>query len=230
MDVDRPCSPGRYLASLPAGRYVHVSSLPGSANAAKSAASRAASRGEIVALRRGLYYKGVPTRYGMATPPKEDVALEVLGRVGVGPAGVSAARAFNLTTQVPARPELATASPVPANVSGVRIHKRNNMARRDLTYDEIALLEVLRDFRFISESTWDDLVEAVARRVEDRKVRPAKVLEAARGERKPRVAAAVARVIAELPNHRDDSLTPVSTPASTQPRGRRTRARADATV
>jgi hypothetical protein len=226
MEVARHSSPGQYLASLPAGRYVHVSSLPGSANAAKTAASRAASRGEIVPLRRGLYYKGVPTRYGMATPPKEDVALEVLGRIGVGPAGVSAARAFNLTTQVPVKPELATASPVPTNVSGVRIHKRNNMARRELTYHEIALLEVLRDYRFTSESSWDALVAAVAERVKDRKVRPAKVVEAARGERKPRVTSAVAKVIADLPDYLDHRTIDAREPRR---RNRRALAAADAT-
>jgi len=180
---------------------VNVDALPGSPNAAKTAASRAAARGEIVPLRRGLYFKGVPTRYGMATPPSEDVALEVLGRTGVGPAGVSAARAFNLTTQVPAVPELATASPIPMNVPGVRIHKRNNMARRELSYHEIALLELLREHRYTNEARWDSLVSTVDAHVAEGTIRPASLLAAVRGERKPAVTTALTRLLNELPDH-----------------------------
>ena len=68
----------------------------------------------------------------MVTPPAEGVALEVLGCKGVGPTGVSAARALNLTTQLPAAPELTTWRPVPTAVHGLRVHKRSNVARREL--------------------------------------------------------------------------------------------------
>lgn len=191
-------SPGKFLERLPAGAYVHVDELPGSRNAARSAASRAASRGELVALRRGLYYKGKRTRYGVATPPAEEVALEVLGRKGVGPTGVSAARALDLTTQVPAVPELATWGPVPTGLRGVRVHKRNNVSRRDLNYAEIAVLEVLRDWRFTSEASWDGLIAAVRERVSRRQVRPAKLVEAAKGERSPHVRALLRDLFASL--------------------------------
>ena len=176
-------SPGRFLKKVPTGSYVHVEALPGSRNAAKSAVSRAAARGDLVPLRRGLYYKGTRTRYGVATPPPEDVALEVLGRKGVGPTGVSAARALNLTTQVPAMPELVTTGPVPIGIPGVRIHKRNNVSRRDLTYSEIAVLEVLRDWEFTSESGWAGVVRAVRDKVAGNEVRLTSLLEAGGRER-----------------------------------------------
>jgi hypothetical protein len=191
-------TPGRYLEKLPAGSYVHVERLPGTPSAAKSAASRAAARGELVPLRRGLYYKGKRTRYGVATPSPEEVALEVLGREGVGPTGVSAARALNLTTQVPAVPELVTSGPVPTGIKGVRVHKRNNVARRHLNYVEIALLEVLRDWKFTTESSWDGVVAAVGAQVKARQVRPEMLLAAARGERKPEVKAAMRGLVGAL--------------------------------
>ena len=61
-------SPGRYLESLPTGSYVRVGDLPGSTVAAKAAASRAARKGVLAPVSRGLYFKGRPTRYGIATP------------------------------------------------------------------------------------------------------------------------------------------------------------------
>jgi len=164
-------TPGRYLKGVPMGSYVHVGKLPGSRNAAKTAASRAAARGELIPLRRGLYYKGKRTRYGVAKPPPEDVALEVMGRDGVGPTGVSAAHALNVTTQVPAVPELATPGPVPEGLPGVKVHKRNNVARRDLNYFEVAVLELLRDYEFTAEADWREVVRAVADKARTRDVR-----------------------------------------------------------
>lgn len=184
-----PDGPGKFLEKLPVGSYVHVDQLPGTANAAKSAACRAAARGDIVLLRRGLYYKGKRTRYGVLTPPAEEVALEVLGRKGVGPTGVSAARALNLTTQLPAVPELATWRSVPTGVRGVLVHKRNNVARRELNYAEIAVLEILRDWNLTTETTWDGVVAAVRERVEGRQVRLNRLVAAAVGEPKPTVRA-----------------------------------------
>jgi len=203
--VPRADSPGKFLARLPVGSYVHVDQLPGTSSAAKNAASRAATRGDLVGLRRGLYYKGKRTRYGVLTPPAEDVALEVLGRKGVGPTGVWAAHVLNLTTQLPAVPELVTSGPIPTGVRGVLVHKRNNVARRDLNYAEIAVLEVLRDWNYTTEADWDGVVAAVRERVQGRQVRPDKLAAAAAGERKPHVRARLRDLLAAL-----DRATPLS--------------------
>jgi hypothetical protein len=116
METTLERSPGAVLRSLPTGSFVRVDDLPGTRSAARNAASRAARRGELVQLRRGLYFKGTPTRYGTATPDAELVALAVLGDQGVGPTGVSAARALGLTTQLPAVPHLVTCGPVPTGL------------------------------------------------------------------------------------------------------------------
>ncbi len=164
-------SPGRYLEKVPVGTYVRVSELPGSTSAAKSAASRAAARGELSHVSKGLYYKGAKTRYGSLTPPVEDVAREVLGSAGVGPAGVSAARALGLTTQIPATTELVTIARVPEGLRHVRVSTRSNVARLDLTYIEIAVLEVLRTWRTTVDGGWSATVAAIAALVADGTVR-----------------------------------------------------------
>jgi hypothetical protein len=191
-------TPAAYIADTSPGSYLRLKELPGTPAAARAAAHRAVKREELVRVRRGLYFKGKRTRYGMTKPPIEDVALETLGRCGVGPAGVSAARAFGLTTQVPAVPELASAWPVPTGVPGVRIHKRNNTARRELNYLEIAVLELLRDWRLVSEASWPEITAAVKAKVRDGSIDPAKVLAVARHERNTTAAKAAEELLEPL--------------------------------
>jgi hypothetical protein len=178
--------PGEALAKVPRGRFVHVDDLPGTPAAKSSAVSRAHKAGDLLPIRKGLYYKGAKTRYGMTRPSSEEVAVEVLGPTGVGPCGYSAARALGLTTQVPSQPTLTIAGPVPTSVPGVKVSKRNNMRRRKLRYTEIALLELLRgDWEATVDDGWPALVSAYATAVRARKIRPAAMSDAIAGERSP---------------------------------------------
>lgn len=198
-------SPGRYLERVPNGTFVRPESLPGTRAAASCAVSRAAKSGGLVQIRRGLYYKATPTRYGVAKPPPLEVALEVLGRKGVGPTGHSAARAFGLTTQIPATPELAVAGPLPTSVAGVRLHRRNNMMRRDLGYHEVALLELLRDWDELVEGGWSALVAAVKQGVDEKRLRLGPLERTVASEHHPKTRALFAALLAELES--DDAST-----------------------
>lgn len=196
-------SPGKALAALPVGSFVHVDRLPGGRGAASSAVSRAHARGELLRLRNGLYYKGAKTRYGLTGPAAEKIAIEVLGRVGVGPTGYSAARALGLTTQVPARPSLTVAGPVPTALPGVVVSRRNNMKRRDLSYVEIAVVELLRgDWETTVDGGWLAFLAAVSRAVGDGSVRLDTVADAVAGERSPAARDNLSRMSAALPKPR----------------------------
>ncbi|MGH8961578.1 MAG: hypothetical protein ACRDWT_10260 [Jatrophihabitantaceae bacterium] len=196
-------SPGKILDRIPPGTFVHVDELPGSRGAASSAVSRAHKRGELVAIRNGLYFKGAKTRYGMTRPSSEAIAVEVLGTVGVGPTGHSAARALGLTTQIPAEPSVTVAGPVPTSVPGVKLSKRNNMRRRDLNYTEIALLELLRgDWESTVEGGWPALVSAAANAIRDGKVQMAALAEVVAAEHSPAARANLARLTQDLPDRR----------------------------
>jgi hypothetical protein len=198
MRTDVMMSPGKVLAQIPSGRFVRPIDLPGSPDARSSALSRAQKAGDILPIRKGLYFKGVKTRYGMTRPSSEDVAVQILGEEGVGPTGVSAARALGLTTQVPARPTVTIAGPVPTSVPGVRISKRNNMRRRDLKYAEIALLELLRgDWEATVDGGWPALVAASEAAVRSRKVRPKHVREAV-GNEPPTARTNYGRLVTDL--------------------------------
>ena len=194
-------SPGKHLAGVPSGSFVHVDTLPGSRGAASSAASRAHKHGDLIPIRKGLYWKGTRTRYGMTRPSSEAIAVEVLGRVGVGPSGHTAARTLGLTTQLPATPALTVAGPVPTSVPGVRVSRRNNMRRRELTYTEIALLELLRgSWESVVEGGWDALVAATADATERGTLRLDHVASAVEGEHSPTARVNYARVANDVQN------------------------------
>jgi hypothetical protein len=155
-------TPAEVIRSTPERRFVWVNRLPGSPAAARQAASRA-SKTEAALLtrvRKGLYYRGAPTRFGPTQPRTEEVVREVLGITGVGPAGVSAARAWGLTTQVPAVYEVATLRTVDP-IPGVKQTLRKNVTRARLDEKSIALLELLRTPEALVEAGWPVLVERV---------------------------------------------------------------------
>lgn len=198
MTTRAALTPGKYLEAMPAGSFLRVADLPGTTDSAKSALSRAARTGLITRVTRGLYFKGDVTRYGSLTPTPEEVALEITRGNGVGPAGVSAARALGLTTQIPAKPHLAVVGRVPDGVPGVRIAKRNNMARIDLNYTEIAVLETLRTWTTTVDHGWTALVNAVRERIERHEVDLDKLRQAVSSEHVSAVKLAFRRLIESL--------------------------------
>lgn len=153
-------SPAAAIRATPERSFVHVDRLPGSATAARKAASRAVGEGLLLPVRRGLYYRGRRTRYGLTAPRADEVARAVLGKRGVGPVGYSAARAWGVTTQIPPVWHVATLRTVDP-IDGVKQHDRKNLARMDLNEKEVALLELLRAPEVYVEAGWDELVRKV---------------------------------------------------------------------
>lgn len=176
---------------------MHVARLPGSAAAARKAASRAAQGGELLPVRKGLYYRGVKTRYGMTRPPVEEVAREVLGETGSGPAGYSAARLWGVTTQVPSTFHVATlwtTDPIP----GITQHARRNRRRAALNAKEIALLELLRAPDVYVEAGWGALVRRVREALAAAEVSEGALDIAVDGERNSAVRRGFARLTSDL--------------------------------
>lgn len=176
---------------------MHVKRLPGTAAAARKAASRAARNGELLPVRRGLYYRGAKTRYGMTRPRAEEVAREVLGETGSGPAGYSAAREWNVTTQVPSSFDVATLW-VTDPIVGVTQRARRNKERVKLNEKEIALLELLRAPDVYVEAGWDVLVERVRDALTKKEVREDALRAAVAGERNTAVRESFNRLATDL--------------------------------
>lgn len=174
-------SPAAAIRAVPARSFVRVKSLPGTPTTIRKALSRAAKGGVIVRLGPGVYYKGVPTKYGMTRPSDGEALKVMLGEQGVGPAGYSAARAWGVTTQIPAVKEVATLGGR-KKIKNVKLITRSNLRRADLNEMEIALLELLRDPATLVESGWDSLIERVKKAADDGRIRPQALRAALPGE------------------------------------------------
>ncbi len=134
----------RVMAAVP-GSFMRRKDFSGSDRAVESELSRLVLDGELFRVRRGIYYRGKPTRFGMTRPPLLEAAIAVAGP-GSGPAGVSAAHLLGLTTQVQGTVEIATPGKVPEPMPGVRFRLRPYGRRElQLTPAEVAVIEVLRD-------------------------------------------------------------------------------------
>lgn len=174
-------SPAAAIRAAPARSFVRVESIPGTSTTIRKALSRAAKDGVVVRVKPGVYYKGVPTRYGMTRPSDGEALKVMLGERGVGPAGYSAARAWGVTTQIPAVTEVATLG-ARKKIRNVKLITRSNLRRADLNEMEIALLELLRDPSTLVESGWDSLIERVQKAVVDGRIRPQALRAALPGE------------------------------------------------
>ena len=135
----------RRALTAPPGSFLRRKDFEGSDRAVESALSRLSLSGDLFRVRRGIYYRGKPTRFGMTRPSVLEAALAVAGP-GAGPAGVAAAHLLGLTTQVPGVVEVAVPGKVPDPMSGVRFRLRP-FERRELrlTPVEVAVIEVLRE-------------------------------------------------------------------------------------
>lgn len=159
------------VAAAPLRGFIAVDELPGSRRAVECALSRLAADGGVVRVRKGLYWKGPRTRFGMATPRSADVALEVAGP-GAGLAELSAAHLLGLTTQVPSVAVVAVPGRTPMPVAGARFVSRSIERRiAGLRPVEVAVLEVLRGGPALIEKPWTVLGTTVERLVAAGEVR-----------------------------------------------------------
>lgn len=175
------------MAKKPARSFIEVSSVEGSRSAVESAFSRLAASEEITRVRKGLYWKGVKTPFGMSPPRVEDAAIAI-GGPGSGPAGIAAAHWLGLTSQVPSTYLTAVPKQAPNTWGSVRFTQRPFERRmRGLSPSEVAAIEVLRSGPSVVETKWNRLAEVIAELASSGEVRP-KVLDAQINEERDRKA------------------------------------------
>lgn len=168
------------------GTFFRPSDFVGHRPAVLTALSRLNAEGELVRVRNGLYWKGVNSRYGSGRPDSSAAAVALAEGRGVGPTRWSATQALGLSTQVPPVADLVVTGPAP-KMRGVRFHTRNNAARQNLSYLEVAVLETLRDFPRYVEVDLDELATKVEGLDVAGKISMKKVEKAAASERSPRL-------------------------------------------
>jgi hypothetical protein len=128
------------------GRFWSVADLPGAPSTRQHLLAELAGCGELLHVRRGLYWRGRKTPLGMSPPSPEALVEKLVGKHGVGPAGLSAAHRLRLSTQVPRKEQIAVPERPPMSSGPVKFVSRAARTLRKtaaLTADEVAVLEAL---------------------------------------------------------------------------------------
>lgn len=144
--------------------------------------------GELRRVRRGLYWRGTKTPLGMSPPPHDALISELTGGKGVGLAGVAAANALRLSTQVPRRAQYAVPHRAPASTGAITFVSRTartGRARSNLNPIEVAALEVLNDWDRVIEVSPDEAMDRLEGLVRDGAIRPRVLARAATTEPAP---------------------------------------------
>ena len=172
--------------------YDDFADLPASAVA--PALSRLVARGKILRARKGVYYLPRTTVIGEVPPDPIAVANTIAGRRRhPAPTGLSAAHALGLTTQVPARTELAIENRRLTPPRGIELKSRLGTNRGDLHPLEAALLEVLRDIHHLTDLSSAATLRRLHRLTDDERAR-SRILRAAVSE-PPRVRAMIGALV-----------------------------------
>src|SRR3954454_11358664 len=88
-------------------RFWAPSDLPGAESTVQHLLAELTRQGELRRVRRGLYWRGTKTPLGMSPPSTTALVARLAPAKGSGPAGLSAANALRLSTQIPRRAQVA---------------------------------------------------------------------------------------------------------------------------
>lgn len=166
-------------------RFWRSDEFDGSRKAVEHALSRLAAEGELVRLRRGLYWRGRKSTFGMGRPPVMELARVVIDSPGIGPAGWSATNALGLATQLPGRETIAVPTRAPSGLDDIFWVSRDaRRARRDqkLSPIEVALLEALEGFEDYVDLSPEKAVARLLEIVLSDDVRPERLARASKTE------------------------------------------------
>ncbi len=136
-------------------RFWRVEDFQGPPHAVVLELRRLLRAGELERVRRGVYWRGRKTRFGMAVPAAVEAVRKATGeREAVGAAGWYATNLLGLSTQVSPVPIVAISTRPPTGLRGVKLLDRSRRTGRRtgrLNYLEVTLLEALEG--------WDRHVE-----------------------------------------------------------------------
>ena len=166
-------------------RFWRSDEFPGSRRAVEHALSRLEAEDELLHIRRGLYWRGRKTAFGMAPPSVMELARAVVEAPGIGPAGWSATNALGIGTQVPGRETIAVPARAPSGLAEIAwVSRSARWARREerLSPLEVAVLEALEGFERYVDLPSDKAVERLLDVVRSGDVRPERLARAARTE------------------------------------------------
>jgi len=144
--------------------YWAVEDFPFPPHAVATELSRLLRAGELERVRKGLYWRGRRTKFGVTGAPAVDAVRKMVpGSEAVGAAGWYATNLLRLSTQVSPVPAVAVTRRVPTGLNSVRLVDRSSRHGRRtarLNETEVTILEALE--------AWDANVELGGRDALDR--------------------------------------------------------------
>jgi len=149
------------------------------------ALQRLKDAGQLRAVRRGLFYRGRKTGFGMSRPSQNEIVAAVAGTRGVGPAGLTAANELGLTTQMAGTDVYAVPRPAPRDLPSVRFVARPSRLARvkaALKPTEVAVLEVLDAWDTVTDTAPDQTEARLAALLNSGAVRAAQLVRGASDE------------------------------------------------
>lgn len=146
-------------------KYTDFNDLPPAAVA--QALSRLARDGDVQRVSKGVYYHPEPTSFGPSMASSSAVAAGSI-TAPLYPAGLSAANALGLSTQNPYRTEFATIAPsAPTALREFVVHTGRPAERANLSSEEGALLEILRERAASSDLSGEQTADRLLRLLKD---------------------------------------------------------------
>jgi hypothetical protein len=188
----------------------------GNPNAVDQALADLHAAGEIRRIRRGLYWRGRRTTFGISLPSATDTVKQITGLTyGIGPSGYSAALALGLSTQVPRNETFAvpvrTPTGLPEGINVVSRSARRGRLGAELRPREVAWLEIA--------GSWSDHIsdpnEAKDRfiaSIDSGEIRPDRIVSATRTE-PPAVRKAIAALLRAAGKAEDAGRIPLRSAA-----------------
>lgn len=140
---------------------------------------------ELRHIRKGLYWRGIKTPLGMSPPSPEALVAQLANSNGMGPAGLSAANALRLSTQIPRRAEYAVVSRPPSDtdlVHFVNRSARHSRADSKLSPTEVAALEVLDGWDRVIETGPGEAMTRLAGLIRSGRIDPRRLAHASKTE------------------------------------------------
>lgn len=175
---------GRVLRS--ADRFWRVEDFHAEPHAVVMELRRLVDSGELERVRRGVYWRGRKTRFGMAVPEPIAALRQVVGeREAIGAAGWYATNLLGLSTQVSPEPVVSTTRRPPTGLRGIRVVNRaSRTGRRDARLNEIevTLLEALEGWDKHVELDRREALERFVKLLKQRNVRLDRVVSAMQTE------------------------------------------------
>lgn len=167
-----------------AGRFHRPQDFPGSRNTVEQALGRMCADDELIRVRKGLYWRGPDSPFGMVPPSTEEVLAAIMPGRAFGPASYEAANLLHLTTQVPWRPIYAVSGWTGRPPAGVRLMVRSGSRGRGrdrarLSPPEVAVLEVLADGPDVTEVDGAEATRRLIAAMRSTRVRPSALAAAA---------------------------------------------------